>query len=102
MQCDRAPAATGAHRIFPLPYVQLHVWQRVAPVIASRNRPINITMGLSTRSASGRIRIHAYRRAETWAWLAASEGPCDGPSATTLEQVLTWGSRNGAQLLGFA
>lgn len=67
----------------------------VAPVIAMQNTGMAITLGVdgsaSAESASMLQELNL-------AWLL--HRALHGPAATSLEQVLNWGSRNGARLLG--
>jgi cytosine/adenosine deaminase-related metal-dependent hydrolase len=87
-------AATGT-RISHCPTSNCRLGSGVAPVIAMQDAGISITLGVdgSASAESG-----SMLQELNLAWLL--HRALHGPSATTLEQVLSWGSRNGAQLLG--
>lgn len=67
----------------------------IAPAIKMEQAGMSITLGVdgSASAESG-----SMLQELNLAWLI--HRAVHGPDATTLEQVLTWGSRNGAKLLG--
>lgn len=87
-------AATGT-RIAHCPTSNCRLGSGVAPAIAMREAGVSVTIGVdgSASAESG-----SMLQELNMAWLI--HRAVHGPEATKLEQVLDWGSRNGAELLG--
>lgn len=87
-------AATGT-RIAHCPTSNCRLGSGVARVVEMREAGVALTLGVdgSASAESG-----SMLQELNLAWLL--HRALHGPDATTLEEVLDWGSRNGAQLLG--
>ena len=84
-------AATGT-RIAHCPTSNCRLGSGIAQAIAMQNAGVSVTMGVDG-SASAESGSMLQELSLAWQLHRAA----NGPDATTLEQVLDWGSRNGAE-----